>query len=89
MRILRPIVELTANLLSIGDADVFHRRGIRAKPIGRDGLGAVIFLHDALQKLQRCSLVPLRGDQAALSRFGDHAFQKDGVAIAGVLSKSV
>ena len=62
MGILCPIVEPSASLLSTADADLFHCRGIGAKPIGHDGLGAAIFLDDALQKLQRRSLVPLRGD---------------------------
>ena len=66
MRILRPIVEPSTNLLSIADADLFHCRGIGAEPIGHDGLGAAIFLHDAFQKLQRRSLVPLRGDHGRL-----------------------
>jgi hypothetical protein len=33
MRILRPIVEPTADLVPIGVADLSHRRGIGTKPI--------------------------------------------------------
>src|ERR1017187_4972202 len=73
MRILRPIVEPSTNLLSIADADLFHCRGIAAEPIGHYGLAAAIFLHDAFQKLQRRSLVPLRGDHG----FQDLAFVID------------
>ena len=62
MRVFRPIVEATTNLLAISVADFSHRRGIRAKPVGDDAPWAAIFLHDALQKLERCSFVPLRGD---------------------------
>ena len=62
MGILCAIVEPTTNLVTIGVADLFHRRGIRAKPIGDDALRSAMFLHNALQKLERCGLVPLRGD---------------------------
>ena len=58
MRILGAIVEPTTGL--IGVADLFHRRGIRAKPVGDDAQRSAIFLHDALEKLQRRGLVPLR-----------------------------
>jgi isopentenyl diphosphate isomerase/L-lactate dehydrogenase-like FMN-dependent dehydrogenase len=34
MRILRPIVEPTTYLIAIGLADLFHRRGMRAKSVG-------------------------------------------------------
>src|SRR5882672_12865190 len=73
MRILRPIVEPTANLVTIGVADLFHRCGIRAKPVGDDVPGSTILLHDALQKLERRSLVSLRGDH----RFQNLAFVID------------
>jgi hypothetical protein len=33
--------------MSTADADLFHGRGIRAKAVGHDALGAAIFLHDA------------------------------------------
>ena len=62
MRILRAIVEPMANLVTVGVADLFHRCGIRAKPVGDDALRLAIFLHDALQKLERCGLVPFRRD---------------------------
>ena len=54
VRILRAIVEATANFVTVGVADLFHRRGIRAKPVGDDAPRLAIFLHDALQKLERC-----------------------------------
>jgi len=59
MRILRAIIEPTANLVTVGVADLFHRCGIRAKPLGDDPPRLAIFLRDALQKLERRSLVPL------------------------------
>ena len=62
MRILRAIVEPTANLVTVNVADLFHRCGIRAKPVGHDAPRLAISLHDALQKLERCGLVPLRRD---------------------------
>src|SRR5271165_4509686 len=62
MRILGAIVEPTTDLLAIGVADLFHRRGIRAKPVGDDGPRSAVFLHGALEKLQCRRLVPLRGD---------------------------
>ena len=74
MRILRAIVEPTTTPLAIGVADFFHRRGIRALPVGDDGPRSAIFLHDALQKLQRRCLVPLRGDHG----FQNLAFVIDG-----------
>ena len=74
MRVFRPIVEATTNLVAIGIADLLHRRGIGAKPIGDDAPRSAIFLHDPLQKPQRRSLVPLRGDH----RFQDLAFVIDG-----------
>src|SRR5208337_3868799 len=73
MRILGAIVEPTTNLLAIGVADLFHRRGIRAKPVGDDGTRPAIFLHDALEKFQRRSPVPLRSDD----RFQNLAFMVD------------
>jgi hypothetical protein len=65
MRILGAIVEPTTGLLAIGVADLFHRRGIRAKPVGDDAQRSAIFLHDALEKLQRRGLVPLRRDDCS------------------------
>ena len=53
MRILGAIAEPTTGLLAIGGADLFHRRGITAKPVGDDAQRSAIFLHDALEKLQR------------------------------------
>src|SRR5271169_1920835 len=74
MRILRAIVEPTTDLLAIGVANLFHRRGIRAKPVGDDAPRSAKCLHDALKKLQRRSLVPLRSDD----RFQNLAFMIDG-----------
>src|SRR5271166_1800751 len=62
MRVFRPIIEPMPNLLAIDVADLAHRRGIGGKPVGDDAARAAIFLHDALEKLQRRSLVPLRPD---------------------------
>src|SRR5271157_3682293 len=73
MRILRAIVEPTTDLLEIGVADLFHRRGIRAKPVGDHDPRLAIFLHDALEKLERRRLVPLRSDD----RFQNFAFVID------------
>ncbi len=36
LRILRVLVELATNLVVIGVGDLFHRRGIRAKPVRDD-----------------------------------------------------
>src|SRR5271165_6219339 len=74
MRILRAIVEPTTDLLPVGIADLFHRRGIRAKTVGDDAPRSAIFLHDAPEKLQRRSLVPLHSDD----RFQNFAFMIDG-----------
>ena len=74
MRILRAIVEPTTDLLPVGVANFFHRRRIRAKLVGDDGTRSAIFLHDALEKIQRRSLVPLRSD----NRFQNLAFMIDG-----------
>ena len=62
MRVFRAVVEPTANLVTVDVADLFHRCGIRAKPVGHDAPRLAIFLHNALQKLERCGLVPLRRD---------------------------
>src|SRR5271155_2325527 len=59
--------------MTIDVANLFHRRGIRAKPVGDDAPRPTIFLHDALEKLQRRSLVPPRGDH----RFQNLAFMID------------
>src|SRR5271169_5020075 len=62
MRVFRPIVEATTNLVAIDIADLAHRSGIGGKPVGDDAPRPAIFLHDPLQKLRRRSLVPLRPD---------------------------
>jgi hypothetical protein len=62
MRVLRPIVEAATDLLAIGIADLLHRRRISAKPVGDDRPRSVELLHDALEKLQRCGVAPLRSD---------------------------
>src|SRR5580704_9199060 len=74
MRILGAIVEPTTHLVAIGVADLFHRRGIRAKSIGNHAPRSAICPHDALEKLQRRGLVPLRSDD----RFQNLAFMVDG-----------
>jgi len=40
---------------------------VRAKPVAYDGLGAAVFLQDALRKLRCGGLVPLRGDHGLQS----------------------
>jgi hypothetical protein len=70
MRVFRAVVEPTANLVTVGVADLFHRCGIRAKPVGDDAPRLAIFLHNALQKLHRGSLVSLGRDD----RFQNLAF---------------
>src|SRR5271154_4688016 len=62
MRVFRAVVEPRANLVTVGVADLSHRCGIRAKPVGDDLLGSTKLLHDALQKLERRCLVPPRCD---------------------------
>src|SRR5271165_4627173 len=74
MRILRAIVEPTTDLVAVGIADLFHRRGIRAKAVGDDLPRSAVPLHDALEKLQRRGLVPLRSDD----RSQNLAFMIDG-----------
>src|SRR5271156_1996054 len=59
--------------MAIDVANLFYRRGIGAKPVGDDAPRPAISLHDALQKLQRRSLAPLRGDH----RFQNLAFVID------------
>jgi hypothetical protein len=61
MRILHAIVERTTNFMTSGDVDLLHRCEIRAKPVGDDTARSAIPFHEALQKLQRCGLVPLHG----------------------------
>src|SRR5271166_562470 len=74
MRILRAIVESATDFLAIGIADLFHRRRIRAKSVGDDLPRSAVCLHDALEKLPRRGLVPLRSDH----RLQDLAFMVDG-----------
>ena len=74
MRILRPIVEPTPGLLTVGVADLLHRSAIRSKPVGHDGLRLTVSFHEALQKFQRRGPVPLCGDH----RLQDLAFVIDG-----------
>src|SRR5277367_919268 len=64
MRILRPIVAAATDLVPIGGANFFHCRGIGPKPVGDDALRSAVLLHDPLEKLQRRSLVPPRGDHS-------------------------
>ncbi len=74
MRVLRPIVEAATDLLAIGVADLLHGRRISAKPVGDERPRSAELLHDALEKLQRCGLIPLRRDH----RLQDLAFMVDG-----------
>jgi hypothetical protein len=70
------VIERSAgnDLLATGVADLFHRSGIRAKPVGDDLLRSAICLHDAPEKLQRRSFVPRCSDH----RLQDLAFVIDG-----------
>src|SRR5208337_4775369 len=74
MRILRAIVDPATDLLAIGVADLFHRRGIGAKSVSDDLLRSAICLHDALEKLQSRSSLPLCSDHC----LQDLAFVIDG-----------
>jgi hypothetical protein len=47
MRIFCPVVEATTILVAIRVADLFHRGGIGAKPVGDNAPRAAIFLHEA------------------------------------------
>jgi hypothetical protein len=59
MGILCAIVEPTADLVPLrGNTDLAHRRRICPKPIGDDAVRSPVFLHDPLEKFERCSLVP-------------------------------
>jgi hypothetical protein len=60
MRILRRIVEPTADLVPLGsNTDLVHRRRICPKPIGDDAARSPVSLHDPLEKLQRRGFVSL------------------------------
>ena len=67
------VLEVATDLLGIGVANLFHRRRISAKPVGEDHPRSAELPHDALEKLQRRGLVPLRGDPC----FQDLAFVID------------
>jgi hypothetical protein len=76
MRILGSIVETSADLVPTGRPDLIHRGRISPKPVGDDALRPTIFLHDPLEKLQRCSLVSSCGEEVQLSsRPGAQSFQ--------------
>ena len=63
MRILRSIVEPTADLVPLArNTDFVHRRRICPKPIGDDATRTPVCLHDPLEKFQRRRLVSPRGD---------------------------
>ena len=62
MRVLRPIVEASADLVPTGCADFIHRHRISPKRVGDDAPRSAMCLHDPLEKLQRGSLVPPCGD---------------------------
>src|SRR5208282_2859013 len=74
VRILRPIVETATDLVPIGGADLFHRRGIRTKPVSDDLPRLAVLLHDPLEQLQRRGFVPLRRNH----RLQDLAFMVNG-----------
>jgi hypothetical protein len=50
-------------LLSLGVADLFHRRAVGPQPVGDDDLRAAIALHRFLDELQRRGLVTGLGDE--------------------------
>jgi hypothetical protein len=56
--ILGSIVEPTDALLIGGIADYRHRRAVRPKPVGHNGLRLAIAFHRALQELQRSPTIP-------------------------------
>jgi len=62
MGILCRLLSRRPSLMSTADADLFHCRGNRSKPIGHDGLGAAIFLNDAASETSALRPCPLRGD---------------------------
>jgi hypothetical protein len=73
VRILRAIVEATANFVTVGVADLFHRRGIQAKPVGDHAPRLAIFLHDALAARalpshRRASSVGAKGQARVVGR---------------------
>ena len=62
MGVFRPIVEATTNLLAIGVADLFHRRGIGVKPVGDDDPRSAIFFMMRLRNFSAAAWSPLRCD---------------------------
>jgi hypothetical protein len=74
MRILRPIVEATTDLVPICDANFIHRRRLGPKTVCDDDPRSAVFLHDPLEKLHCGSFVSIRGDHA----FQDLALMIDG-----------
>src|SRR5271169_2470488 len=64
MRILGAIVETPTDLMAIRGANFFHCRGVGPKPVGDDRPRSAVLLHEPLEKLQRRSLVPPRGDHS-------------------------
>ena len=77
MRILCAIVEPTADLVPLGrNTDLVHRRRICPKPIGDDAARSPVFLHDPLEKVQRCGFVSLLRSH----RFQDLALMVGAVA---------
>ena len=63
------------DLVPIGGADLFHRRGIRAKPVSDDAARPAVLLHNPLEQLQRHGFGPLRRNH----RLQDVAFTVNGV----------
>ena len=72
MRILGAIVEPTTGLLAMGVADLFHRRGIRAKPVGATLSGWPYFFMMRLRNFSAAALSRCRDD-----RLQDLAFMVD------------
>ena len=54
------LFEAATDLVPVGVAQLFHRCGIGAKPVGDDLPRPAVPLHDPLEKRQRLSFVPLR-----------------------------
>jgi hypothetical protein len=73
MRILGAIVEAATDLVPIGVAQLFHRRGKSAKFVADELPRWAVHLHDPLEKFHRLRLVSLRSDH----RFQDLAFMVD------------
>ena len=67
-------VEEDTDLVPVGVAQLFHRSGIRAKPVGHNAARLAVPLHDPLEKLQCRTFV---------SSCGDHSLQDFALMIDG------